>query len=235
MACCLHGRLCYTHEYIENVRLSTNYSHYIFHNRYLSFPCFMYIVYVQPMLISLSPALYKVRTYDSSDAPRFIINLNPKSWVQTISFVARTNDLRLSWHCNRGRGNLVTVLSRTHGMPLRNRNTVWLKHARPVTRLVRTGSVLSENNSANKIIFTLGVVIPNGDNKTGSFQLLGCDVKADGLVKYWIKRVFFERRFLGFYWLLKVHQRYLYEGICKQIKRLPFLFKYRFFSAKIYN
>lgn len=195
--------------------MSTNYSHYTFHNRYLSFACVMYIVYVQPMPISLSPARYKVRTNDSSDAPRFRINLNPKSWAQTITFVARRNSLRLSWHCNRGRRNLVAVLSRTHGMPLRNRNTVRLKHARPMTRLVRTGSVLSENNSANKIIFTLGVVIPDGDNKTCSFQLLGCNVEADGLVKHWIQSVLFERRLLGFYWLLKVHQRHLYEGICK--------------------
>ena len=120
-----------------------------------------------------------------------------------------------SWYCNRCWWNLITFVTCAHRMPLRNRNSVRLKHTRPVVQLMRACTVFTKNKSTHKIIFTLGIVIPYSNDETSRFELLGCDVEANRLVEDRVQCVLLKRRLLGLYRLLEMHQCDFYKRILK--------------------
>lgn len=120
---------------------------------------------------------------------------------------------QFSWHGNGCRRDLVTLFARAHRMPVCNRNSVGLKHARPMIHLVCTRTVFSKNDSTDKVVFALRVVVPDCNNKTCGVELLWGDIKTNRLVEDWIQGVFLKRCLLCFDWFLEMHQCHLHKRI----------------------
>lgn len=71
----------------------------------------------------------------------------------------------------RSHGDLVAAVARLERVPLGNWRPLGLQHAPPVLRLLGSGSVVANDNSAYKAISGLGVMVHDGDHNAGHLHL----------------------------------------------------------------